>query len=777
MLQTQYFRSSQNNEGLTEAASSSEEETFHVALGFVRRQYAIIAGATAMMIAIAFVYILTAPPGYTATTTVLIDSQNVHLFQQQQSMFSDLPIDTGTVESQVEIVKSENIALAVIKQLHLANDPEFTSSGGGLVRALFSGFAGLFGADGVPSDFELTRKAVHAFEDRLSVRRVGLTYVMDISFTSHSPERAAQIANAVANAYIDDQLDAKYQAARRAGSWLQDRLHDLREQAATAERAVVNFKNKNNIVDAGGRSINQQQLAELNSELVLAQSKTAEARARLDRVQEILVSNSSEAAVAATVADTLKNDVITKLRSQYLELAAREGDWAAKYGPNHLAVVNLRNQMAELENSIRKELQRTAETYKSDLQIATQHEQSVKSQLNQAIAQSQLTGQADVALRELESNAQTYQALYDNFLQRYMESVQQQSFPVTETRVITAASPPGAPSHPRTRLVLAFSALLGLAFGFAAGAWRDLADRVFRTRNQVEANLQTDCVALIPMVNGSAGKPDVTTTAGDAVKSATLTLSDPNRQLIGVPSGVISAVVDMPLSGFAEAIRSIKVTIDISPVPAGGKVIGFTSSVPNEGKSGIAAAVARLIAQTGAKTILVDCDLRNPSLSRLFSPTASCGLLELLKGASTAEKAIWLDPATGMKFLPAAMKPAAMKARLSNSSEILASEQTKKLFEVLRRNNDYVIVDLPPLLPIVDVRASTNLVDGYIYIVEWGRTKIGVVEQALRSARGVYEHLLGVALNKVNLKSLARYEGYGAGYHYNKDYLRYGYTE
>jgi succinoglycan biosynthesis transport protein ExoP len=240
---------------------------------------------------------------------------------------------------------------------------------------------------------------------------------------------------------------------------------------------------------------------------------------------------------------------------------------------------------------------------------------------------------------------------------------------------------------------------------------------------------------------------------------------------------MISAIVDSPLSAFAEAVRAIKVAIDLGPVAAGGKVIGVTSTIPNEGKSGIAGALARLMAQSGAKTILVDCDLRNPTLSRMFSPGSPCGLLELVKGPSTAEQALWFDRATGMYFLPAAMKPAAMKARLANSSEILASDQTRKLFENLRSSYDYVIADFAPLMPIVDVRASTALVDGYIYVVEWGRTRIDSVEQALQSARGVYEHLLGVVLNKVNLRALGRFDGQRAGYYYNSDYAKYGYTE
>ena len=268
---------------------------------------------------------------------------------------------------------------------------------------------------------------------------------------------------------------------------MQTRLNELREQASTAERAVVAFKNKNDMVDAGGRTINEQQLAELNSELVLAQSQTAEARAKLDRVQSVLQSNSPEATVIATVADTLKNEVITKLRSQYLELAAREADWTVRYGANHLAVVNIRNQMREIQNSIRNELQRIAETYKSDFEIAKQHEESVQKQLNEAVAQSQVTNEAQVSLRELESNAQTYRALYDNFLQRYMESVQQQSFPITEARVISAATRPLSKSSPKTTLVLGLATLVGLAFGVGGGSMARLRRSGVSNSQQVES--------------------------------------------------------------------------------------------------------------------------------------------------------------------------------------------------------------------------------------------------------------------------------------------------
>ena len=208
----------------------------------------------------------------------------------------------------------------------------------------------------------------------------------------------------------------------------------MREQSSEAERAVVAYKGKNNIVDTGGELMNEQQLAELNSDLIQARAATAEAKARFDRVQHILGAGDvdPDAASTATVADTLHNDVITKLREQYLEIEARKSLWAAKYGANHLAVVNLRNQMGELRRSIFEELKRTAQTYESDYEIAKKREESIQKSLSQTVSESQTTNEAQVTLHNLQSNAQTYRAIYDNFLQRYMESVQQQSFPISK---------------------------------------------------------------------------------------------------------------------------------------------------------------------------------------------------------------------------------------------------------------------------------------------------------------------------------------------------------
>ena len=487
------------------------EETLAHLVSFIRRQFPVIVFVTLVGMALGVVYLVTTPPSYTAHAKLLVDSRKINLFQQQQSILGDIPIDTASVESQVEILTSENVALSVIKELHLAQDPEFIKPSGGLIGTIVGVIPNLFASSEPTSEFALTRKAMRVFEDRLSIKRAGLSYVINIAFRSLQPERAAQIANAVADAYIDDQLEAKYQATKRASVWLQARIRELRDQASAAEQAVVEFKTKNNIVTTGGpgtseRLMGEQQVNELSSQLVIARAQAAEARARLDRIETVLRADSPDATVNSTVAESLKNDVITKLRSRYFEIANRQAVWSARYGANHLAAVNLRNEMDEIRKSILNELQRIAESYKSDYQIAKQREEGIQKELSQAISVSQETDQAQVTLHELESNSQTYRSLYDNFLQHYMESVQQQSFPISEARVISPASPPLRKSHPKSLIVLAISGLGAMILGIGIGLLRDLSDRVFRTSEQVENLLQTNCIALVPLLEGAKSR-------------------------------------------------------------------------------------------------------------------------------------------------------------------------------------------------------------------------------------------------------------------------------
>ncbi|MCK1521655.1 MULTISPECIES: polysaccharide biosynthesis tyrosine autokinase [unclassified Bradyrhizobium] len=746
-------RTSEINRDFAEA-DGSPSQTLTSYLDIIRRQFPTMIAIVSACVILALLYLFTAAPQFTSSASMVIDTRKVQLFQQQ-SVLGDIAIDSATVETQVEILKSENISLAVIRDLHLTDDPEFTGSGGGLLGAITGSVTGLFSSSRPSSEFELTRKALGVFASNRTIKRLGLTYVMEIGFTSRDPAKAARIANAIADAYIVDQLEAKYQATRRASVWLQDRIKELRTQASAAQKAVVDFKGANNIIDTGGKGLmNQQQLSEVNSQLILAHASTAEAKARLDRLTDILKQDVPD----ANVADALKNETIVKLRAQYVDLASKESIWSVKYGRDHLAAVNLRTQMAEIKKNIQDELKRIQESYKSDYDIALTREDSIKTSLNNIVSESQLTNQAQVQLRELESSAQSYQAMYDNFLQRYMESVQQQSFPITEARVISAGTTPLVKSAPKSLVILAAALLGGLMLSFGAAMARELSDRVFRTTGQVEEQLGTNCVAILPALGPQA--------------SATALPGKLGRKKRNPEPDLLRYVVDNPLSRFSEAVRSLKVAVDLNSIVRENRVLAVTSTLPNEGKSTLSTNLAQLIAHGGARVILIDADLRNPSLSRALLPEAQAGLVDIVAHKAQLEDVISIDPQTRLAILPAGTT-----SKLLHTNEILASKSMRDLVALLRSKYDYVVLDMPPMAPVVDVRVTSPFVDSFVFVVEWGKTKIDVVRHNLRGAPEIQDKLLGVVLNKADTKLMSRYESYHGRYYYQKYYARYGYVE
>jgi polysaccharide biosynthesis transport protein len=726
--------------------------------GLVRRRFGIFVLVFSLSVMCGAIYLYVATPKFLGQAEILIDTRKSQLFQQQ-SVVSEETVDTVAVESQIEVLKSQAIAAAVVKSLHLASDPEFVGSKPGVIGSIL----GYLAARTVPSEAELQQRAEDVFRSKLLPKRVSGTYVIGIGFLSLSPDRAAQIANATADAYIDDQLEAKYQATRKAGIWLQDRIQELRQQASTAEQAVLDFKKANNIVDTGGRLIGEQQLAELNSQIVLARAATAEAKARLDRLSEITKNGLSNLdnvikSPDPAVTDALRSDVISKLRSAYLDAANQEATFSTRLGPNHLVVVSLRNQMFGYRKSIFDELKRIEETFKSDYQIALAREQSVQKSLAETVAQSQATNQAQISLKDLDSKAQTYRAIHDTFVQKYMESLQQQSFPYTEARVITHAARPGGKSQPNSILVMALASASGVLLAFGIALLIDISESGFRTSEQVETELQASCLAIVPTLKAESVTPSLTNRLGNFVSA---------RQ-IG-RSGAMSGVLDAPFSRFAEAIRAIKVSIDLSAVARPAKAIGITSTQPNEGKTTIAANLARLISHAGGRAILLDCDLRNPSLTRTLAPGAELGLLDVISGKKLLTEVVWQDPVTSLAFLPMATK-----ARLTHTNEILASAGMKKMIDDLRQVYDYILIDLPPLTPVVDVRSTAHIVDSYLFVVEWGQTSVEAVERALSSAPMVYENLLGVVLNKADLDALRNYTRGAKDQYKNSYYERYG---
>jgi polysaccharide biosynthesis transport protein len=707
---------------------------------FLRRQWRLIAVVTALTIALGVSYLAITPSRYTAKLDMVIDTKRVSWSQSDLSTENRI-VDDASVESEIEATQSEGVTLAVIRRLHLEEDPEFIGTGISLTERLVSFLERVPVVAPQRSHEQRVREAAKTLKRSLEVTRLGRSYIEQIGFTSLDPDKAQKIANAFADAYIDDQLQAKFEATRRASAWLEQRIGELRQQASDAYREVQDFKSKNGIIiGVDGKLASEVELDNLGIALAKARADTSQARAKLDRMTRVLEQRTNKETNKESldipdpiVTDALSNPVITKLRQQFLDDQNKEAEWSARYGPDHQAARNLRAEMAALQRAIWDEISRIAESYKSELQITKSQEAAIDKRMVEVFQQSAETRQSQVRLRELETAANTYRGIYETFLTRFTQSVQQQSFPSTEARVISFATP-GTRSWPKRGLTLVIAVLCGLGLGTMAGFAREQMTRQIHTRAQLERLLGISCLAVIPSFASGLS----TFQKKGAIKE----------------SGAFRKISEVaPFSATAEALRYVKVAIDLNPT--GGNVIGIVSALPGEGKTTVAATFAAFVAKSGARILLIDGDLRTPSITNTIGYANSLGLLDLVANKSSAQDLIIHDSKYKFDFLPSStqIKPA-------NSSDILTSSEFKQVLKSAANDYDYVLVDLPPILAVVDVKATAHLFDAFILVVEWGSTSTDDVLRAVSASNTFSDKLIGTVLNKADVSTMRRLEGY-----------------
>jgi polysaccharide biosynthesis transport protein len=699
---------------------------------FLIRQWRLIALVTSLTVIVAIIYLAIVPSAYTAQADMIIDTKRV-TWTQSELATENRTVEDASVESEIETTKSDKVALNVVRQLHLTDDPEFIGASSGLRSRLFSLFR--LSPERNLSNEEITRRVLTRLKENLRVTRLGRSYIEQIAFTSLDRDKAARIANAFADAYIEDQLQAKFEATHRASAWLEQRIGELRQQASDAYKAVQDFKSQNGIIiGIDGKLASEVELDQLGVALAKARADTSQARAKLDRIERVLEQRTDKESLNIpdpVVTDALNNPVITRLRQQFLDDQSKESEWSARYGADHQAARNLRAEMAALQRAIWDEITRIAESYKSELQIAKSQEESIDRRMSEVFQKSGTTRQSQVRLRELETAANTYRGIYETFLSRFTQSVQQQSFPSTEARVVTPATPPNSRSSPKIGLTLALAIICGLGFGLMSAFGREQMNRQIHTRAQLEKLLGTSCLAVLPAF-AAKGSSKADDPHGSAFKK-------------------ISQVA--PFSATAEALRYIKVAIDLHPT--GGKVIGIVSALPGEGKTTVAAGFAAFVAKSGARTLLIDADLRNPSMTRTLGYQDAPGLLELVADKSALGDLVITDTKHKFDFLPASTR-----IKPSNSSDLLNSSPVKQMLKTARQEYDYVVIDLPPILPVVDVRAAAHLLDVFVLVVEWGCTSTDEVLKAAAASPILSERLLGAVLNKADEAAMRRFEGY-----------------
>lgn len=721
----------------------------------VRRQWRVVAGFAAIAIVIGLVYLMTATPRFTSTAGILIDESNQKIVDQL-SAISGVLEDEGQVLSQVELLKSEKIALAVSRKLDLENNELFMNGKRGILGSAIQAIRSAidirswFGSDPPAADnAKIQRGIVDQLADGLAVSRVGRSYVLEISYTSPDPALAASIAKAYAEAYLADQLDSKYEATRRASGWLQARIAELRQKSLEADRAVQTFRAEKGLIATDGQLITDQQLAQLNTQLIAARAESANAEAKFNRIKSILDSGDMDAAVT----ESIESDVISELRAKFLDASRKQADIAGRLGANHVQAVRLRSTMAEYKRLMFEELSRIAQSYRSTNQVARTRLTSLEQQVSAAMGISATANTAQVQLRELERESETYKNLYQTFLQRYQESIQQQSFPVTEARIITNPAIAEKPSSPKKPLVLAVACLAGMLLGAGVAGLREFQERFYRTGDQISETLGLEFLGSVPLIS-----------------NAVPLKADP---LGGQPGSVTkvnsmsSYVLEHPMSAFAETLRSAKMAVDFSTPGGKGKVIGVVSVLPGEGKSSISVNLAQQLAKS-SRVLLIDADLRNRGVTLQLGRHAERGIVEALEGGAPMSEVLLFDRGSGMALLPAMVR-----RRIPHSSELLTSGAMARLLSAAVTEFDYVILDLPPIVPLVDSRAVATLIDSYLLVVEWGKTARGLVKRTIQHNPAIAERCAGVILNKVDAQKMKLYRHADSSEFYHARYASY----
>ena len=738
--------------------SSAEGVDLERLLSTAHRQWRVVAVSIFLFLILGIAYLLTAVPHYTSSSRLVIDTGNQKIVDRL-SAASGILDDEASVLSQVEILKSEKIAEAVSEKLHLRDDPRFTAGPSGplqqaivFARTILDFRKWFASADLPQSQDDISSQIIDQLTGSLGVQRVGKSYVLELSYTSPFADLSASIAKAYAEAYLTDQLDSKYDATRRASDWLQLRIAELRQKSLETDMAVQKFKAEKGLITTDGQLVTDQQLTQLNSQLIIATADTASANARYTRIRNILDSGQMDGAVT----DVLSSTVITDLQQKFLEASRKEADISSRLGANHVQAIRLRREKSEYKRLMFEELSRIAQTYNSSYQVALGRQKSLEDQVAQAKGISASANDSQVQLRELEREAETYKNLYQTFLQRYQEAIQQQSFPVTEARIISEAKAERRPSAPRKPLVLAMYLFLGFAFGSCIGAFREFRDRFFRTGDQIREELDLEFIGNIPLSASRSLKLG---------KSAAAKL-DPRS--VVKRNSLANYVLDLPLSSFAETLRSAKIAIDVSVGSKKPKIVGVVSTLPGEGKSTASINLAELLANQGSRVLLIDADLRNPGATKQLAQHAESGLIEVLQGSVPLRDAMMNSEKTSLTFLPTIVKQ-----RVPYSSELIASEAMDRLFLGTADLFDYIIVDLPPLAPVVDARAIAPKLDAYLLVVEWGKTSRKAVRHTLQANAAVAAKCVGVILNKVDSNRMKLYQAYGSSDYYSSRYTSY----
>ena len=697
-----------------------------------------------LFVSVVTISTLRTTPIYEAVGSIAINKMDPVTFNLKDSSSSIDYYDPADMDTEVRILKSDLLALQVIRQLNLDKPPEAAKNKIASSLELTT--------DSMQPDSARTSSALSDFKNNLQVSLVPNTRIIEIRYRSPDKNLAARAVNTLANTYVEQNFKTRFESTMQASDWLSKQLVDLQIKVETSQEKLVKYQKEHEILGIDEKqNITTAKLDELNRELTAAES----ARMEKESIYHLVQSGDSDSIVAAANVDgaargsSANSALLEKLREQQADLKIQVAQLSTQFGPSYPKLAQLNSQLKEVDAQIQSEMRKVASRLRGDYLAAVQRESMLRSALEQQKQQANKLNESAIEYSLLKRDVDANRTLSEGLLEKLKEAGVTAGLRSNNFRIVDAARIPTSPSGPNMLRNLAFALALGLSTGIGLAFLVESMDNTVRTPEQAQTISSLPSLGMIPL--GSRSTREMRGSSKLALASS--------------KEAVELVTKSRPRSQMAESYRALRTSLLLTFPGGPPKVILITSALPEEGKTTTSVNSAIVLAQKGTRVLLLDADLRRPSIHKTLGMGPTLGLSNVLTGAASLQEAIIPSTIVPELFLlPAGTPP-------PNPAELLASTKMKDVLEELRKHYDHIIIDSPPTLSVTDAVVMSTAADAVVLVIRSGHTTRPALRRARDILRQVNARVCGVLVNAVNLNSPDyyyhyEYQGkYGHGYY------------
>jgi polysaccharide biosynthesis transport protein len=689
-------------------------------LSVLRKRWRVVTGVLVAGLAVAFVITVRLPKTYEATCSLVIESTAPQVLEGVKDVIEMAASSREFYTTQYRIIRSREIAQRVIDRLGLDSDTTY------------------FGA--IDKTTEAGRNLmVELLLGRVKVAGVRDSRIAQIQVRDVDPERATRIANAFADTYIERNIDFKLEGARSAGTWLGEQTVGLRKQLESSELELYKFKKERNLLDVGlddKLGMTRQNLQSLNARLTETKAK----RIEIESIRKLILAAKNDISERESLPEIRDNPVVQKLRENYLDLLKIKADLESRYGEKHPKIDTIQHQLAAVQHDYGKELDNVLRAFDKRYEALVDTENSLSKWMSREKQQALDLSKLETEYRPLARDAENNAKIYSQINQRQKEIDLTGMLRANNVRILDRATTPRSPVSPILGFNLGVGMSVGLIFGLLLGFAIESLDNTVKTPEAAEELIGAPLLGVLPQLTNAKHH---------------LPADAPERDL---------TVFKDPTSLAAEACRSIRTNMMFISAQKEFSVFSVTSPGPQDGKTTVAINIAIVMAQAGARVLLIDTDMRRPRIHRSFGLKSAEGISNVMAGDQPLESAICHSEIPGLDVLPCGPNP-------PNPAELLHTERFRQILEQCRSSYDRVILDSPPIGPVTDPAIVGSIADGVVLVLRAGHTTREGAQFARRQLVDAGARILGLVINQTDRKG-SRY-GYGYGYGYYAPYRRY----